>query len=141
MVSATTTPPSITRTRFKACSTLTRPRVSIASIPGQCARRAAPLRPAGAPGVSGQAAERATVVGDHVADGRPRVEGCAGGSPVELGVGPVQVADDPLRVAEPRERAEINLPGRLQRGQPRRPPVRRRLLDELEVAPDPVEDF
>src|SRR5438445_5629649 len=49
--------------------------------------------------VSGQATERAAVVAD-IRDGGPQVDGGAGGGAVELGVGPVEVADDPLGVGQ-----------------------------------------
>ena len=65
------------------------------------------------------AVQRAAVEGDHVLEGGQDVDLGIGAvtQPAELGVGAVQVADDPLGVQQRLVVAQVGLPCRLQRGQ------------------------
>src|SRR5262252_668448 len=75
----------------------------------------------------------AAVVGDHVAQRGCRIDRRAKFSAVELGVGAVEVADDPLRVTEPAESTEIGLLCHLQRRETRHLAAPCSVLYEAEV--------
>ena len=84
--------------------------------------------------MSGQAGERGpAVVGDHVGERSRDVDARAARGAAELGIGAVQVADDPLRVGPSGEPAQIRFAGGRERGQPGVPAAGRDATDEPEI--------
>ncbi|WP_327357734.1 hypothetical protein [Streptomyces sp. NBC_01304] len=61
--------------------------------------------------------------------------------PIMLGVGPVQVADNPFRLWELLERSEVGALSRLQRGPSGGDPVGRQLVDPAQVRQVLVDDL
>src|SRR4051812_8083783 len=101
----------------------------VRSTPQGRARRSSSLS-------SGEAADRAPVDRDHVRHGGDQVDLRAPLGAVQLGVRAVQVAGQPLLLAQRRELAQVRLLGDLQRRQPGGLPALGRLLDEPQVAVD-----